>query len=49
MQSEAQRWRENLFDCKLEKHKYGRKVQTVKAFLFSIGHLFTAVFKVVHY
>lgn len=49
MQAEAQHRRKLLFWLEIREHKYWGKVQKVKVFLFSIGHLFTAIFKVVHY
>lgn len=49
MRAKARRWRKLLpfFDCKLENTNIGGK--KVKTCFFSIGHLFTAIFKAVHY
>lgn len=49
MRAKARRWRKLLpfFDCKLENTNIGGK--KVKTRFFSIGHLFTAIFKAVHY
>lgn len=39
----------HLFWLEIREHIYRGKAQKVKVCLFSIGHLFTAIFKVVHY